>query len=1041
MVAILLPLLLLCCQAAAAEDLAVAVVASDNPQLAQPVPRTEVLTADQVLAMVRRAVDLVGGMASVVPDTARLVAIKPNIVKDDVSGSGVVTDARVVRAVALLVHEVAPGARLRIAEGAGGWISPAARDCTLVPEWARPADGFETAGHRAVVRELRAAGIDIECVDLNLDASRLLTVPGGGLARDQYDVAATIVDADAWINCPIAKTHGAKITCCMKNPIGTLPGRLYGWAKDSGTANHAGIPHSPAVIDEFLVDLWLTTEVDLNVVDMIAGTEGGAFEGKPHRANLVLAGRNPVATDLVAARLMGFNPDDLEFADLAWQRGRGPGRLTHVEVRGEPLDPLVTRYRKAGADYGSNSEWGEQASYGTGPRRWTLLGPRPTADTLTSQQLAALTPEPGRDGWSPLVWFGHDRIDLDTYFDDPTRCTVYAATRFTMPQADSVRYWLGSDEGLRAWVDGKPIYQFEGRRRHRLGMERVPGYLTAGEHQVLVQAGQTSGGFDFSFNVCEAIDDPLFAGNTYPGVRYLGGVDWAGAVADGGRVRGEDVQDGGFQPFAESNLTGVDPLDASRTAPDSLSIRDAHRAVTGDLIAAAAAAARLTTGGLDRQTTACLSTTPFAVSYARYQPPGLGYGPAPGRLLGWLGLRYDIRSGARHREALKTIHGWLAAGRIPLIGIGGVSASTAGNSGASEGTGPGAWYQVTGYRKQAQGVDLFLVDTDGGRWVPMHRDWWAAFPDGEPRNCPVVAVEPAGRVVTAQALADSIASLALEMGLTPWLEEPPEPWGTRRLPAGLAAWDAWVIDWERLPLDRAWLETDRAAQRYLLELGQEGSLTEIAQRRRVAAAYLVLAASTAPDPARAQAFGAAAAGYGQVADALQELARRLPAKVRPPWNEAETQALDSLPQARPLVRQARAAERQALSSLAALLGRGELPPAAEDPLRLKSKGYRLFTWKAAAFRGVMDLTCDDRGLREAVLSGKDAEGVRREISQAVAHEPGWLVVVEPVRGVGSYTVVQQPDAANGWSLVVRLDSTHGRNTPTELVVWAVPAAP
>ena len=56
-------------------------------------------------------------------------------------------------------------------------------------------------------------------------------------------------------------------------------------------------------------------------------------------------------------------------------------------------------------------------------------------------------------------------------------------------------------------------------------------------------------------------------------------------------------------------------------------------------------------------------------------------------------------------------------------------------------------------------------------------------------------------------------------------------------------------------------------------------------------------------------------------------------------------------------------------------------------------------------------------------------------------EPGWLVVVEAIRGAGSYTVVEQPSAANDWSTAVRLDSARGRNTPTEIVVWAVPAQP
>jgi hypothetical protein len=106
-------------------EFTVAVVPSDEDALTAPVPRDQTLTADQILAMVRRAVDLIGGMASVVPDTARLVAIKTNISTIEPSGSGVITDARVVRAVALLVHEAVPEARILIVEGAGGWVSTA----------------------------------------------------------------------------------------------------------------------------------------------------------------------------------------------------------------------------------------------------------------------------------------------------------------------------------------------------------------------------------------------------------------------------------------------------------------------------------------------------------------------------------------------------------------------------------------------------------------------------------------------------------------------------------------------------------------------------------------------------------------------------------------------------------------------------------------------------------------------------------------------------------------------------------------------------
>jgi uncharacterized protein (DUF362 family) len=155
------------------------------------------------------------------------VVLKPNITMAKLAGSGVITDPRVVRAVAVLVHEVNPDARILIAEAAGGWQSPALKDCTDVKagdQWVL--DGFEIGGYRDVVAELQAKGIDIDCHDMNFDPGVRMRVPGGGLAPDEYDISSTIMDADVWINCPVAKTHGVKIFVALKNHYGIMTGTL-----------------------------------------------------------------------------------------------------------------------------------------------------------------------------------------------------------------------------------------------------------------------------------------------------------------------------------------------------------------------------------------------------------------------------------------------------------------------------------------------------------------------------------------------------------------------------------------------------------------------------------------------------------------------------------------------------------------------------------------------------------------------------------------------------------------------------------------------
>ena len=50
--------------------------------------------------------------------------IKPNWVTDAPSGSGSITDNRVVRAVIKLVYEANPDAEIVVADGSGEWIQP-----------------------------------------------------------------------------------------------------------------------------------------------------------------------------------------------------------------------------------------------------------------------------------------------------------------------------------------------------------------------------------------------------------------------------------------------------------------------------------------------------------------------------------------------------------------------------------------------------------------------------------------------------------------------------------------------------------------------------------------------------------------------------------------------------------------------------------------------------------------------------------------------------------------------------------------------------
>jgi uncharacterized protein (DUF362 family) len=52
----------------------------------------------------------------------------------------------------------------------------------------------------------------------------------------------------------------------------------------------------------------------------------------------IVAGANPLATDMVAANLMGFAPEDVSTFIWAHKAGLRPRRLDEIEARGEPLE-------------------------------------------------------------------------------------------------------------------------------------------------------------------------------------------------------------------------------------------------------------------------------------------------------------------------------------------------------------------------------------------------------------------------------------------------------------------------------------------------------------------------------------------------------------------------------------------------------------------------------------------------------------------------------------------------------------------------------
>jgi len=507
----------------------VAIVRSDFGELPQSAePKTE-LSAELVEAMVRKAADL-GGLEEVLRSAAERagrppwVVIKPNIVELKERGSGVITDWRVVRGIVRAVVELAPGCRITIAEG-GAWVPPEREDVIEQLPWTDVGDGFAVAGFRQLVEDEELAGVRLDIVDLNLDEAVETKVPGKWHAQERFFIPKTVLECDVLIDAPVLKVTGtAGITVAMKNFVGIAPGLIYGWPKMDGFppgSSNPGIPHSDPVLDETICDLTSLSGVDFTVVDAIVGMERAKTDevgGIPVRLNTVIAGADVVAVDAVCAGLMGMNPDDIEYITLGHAKGLGVGRLADIEIAGQSVAQVARRFEKYPADWGSG---GEYAHYGQGNRIWLLKGPIPKEGRdEAAPDPASVYPTPGQEGWSAPVYFHDNRIDLDRYYGDPVNCAAYAYAEFDAPAAQEADLWVGSDEGMRVWINGEEVYRFEGVRRHHLPNEKLPISIRKGRNTCLVEVSQNRGRYEFNLKVCEPEEDPRYDGDTVFGLHY-----------------------------------------------------------------------------------------------------------------------------------------------------------------------------------------------------------------------------------------------------------------------------------------------------------------------------------------------------------------------------------------------------------------------------------------------------------------------------------------------------------------------------------------
>ena len=178
--------------------------------------------------------------------------------------------------------------------------------------------------------------VDARFVDLNTDEVGRVPLQSRYTALGDLWLPKTITDADVVISMPKMKTHHwAGVTLSLKNCFGCVPGRVYGWPKNA--LHWAGLEQS-------ILDVAAAVRPDYAIVDGIVGMEGnGPISGTPVAANVLVFGDDPVATDVIGARLMGFDAGKVAYLSEA-ARFLGQGDRDRIGTEGEDVERVSTDF-------------------------------------------------------------------------------------------------------------------------------------------------------------------------------------------------------------------------------------------------------------------------------------------------------------------------------------------------------------------------------------------------------------------------------------------------------------------------------------------------------------------------------------------------------------------------------------------------------------------------------------------------------------------------------------------------------------------------
>ena len=203
-------------------------------------------------------------------------------------------------------------------------------------------NGFKNYGYMPLEKEY-----NVKLVDLNKDTYEYRYVFGKGHRPQPIRIISTFLDRDLYIiSAARMKTHDRVVaTLSLKNVLLGAP--LNDYKNNDKWLTHSEYTFSrKAVLHYNMFHLAQEIYPDLGVIDGFEAMEGnGPVGGTPVDARVALASVDPLALDVLAIKIMGFDPGKLMYLTALAEAGMGQGDLDKIKVLGTPLQQCQYHFK------------------------------------------------------------------------------------------------------------------------------------------------------------------------------------------------------------------------------------------------------------------------------------------------------------------------------------------------------------------------------------------------------------------------------------------------------------------------------------------------------------------------------------------------------------------------------------------------------------------------------------------------------------------------------------------------------------------------